>query len=345
MGMGLELRGVSVVVGGRTLLDAVDLEVARGGVHALIGASGAGKTTLLRTVAGLTPSSAGSVAHAGRVFSDPEERVPAEARRLGFVFQGHGLWPHLDVRGHLAFTLDCMGVRGSEASARIARTLDATGLVGMESRRPDTLSGGERQRLGLARAVVGEPELLLLDEPTASLDPTTAASIRACLLELNRERGTTLLLVTHDQREAFALAGTVSVMDGGRILRSGTPAALWKAPGDAVVAAFLGSVVLVPGTASTDGCAETSLGRIALHVPATATSVRVVVRPSDVVVDDGGVDGVVQHVAFREGTYRASVRMRDGISLFVDLATAPALGSVLRIRVPGPCPVVVESTG
>ena len=134
-------------------------------------------------------------------------------------------------------------------------------------------------------------------------------------------------------------------MDGGRILRSGTPAALWKAPGDAVVAAFLGSAVLVPGTASTDGCAETSLGRIALHVTATATAVRVVVRPSDVVVDDGGVDGVVQHVAFREGTYRASVRMRDGISLFVDLATAPALGSVLRIRVPGPCPVVVESTG
>jgi ABC-type sugar transport system ATPase subunit len=210
MNAGLEIFGLSVEAGGRALLADVDVAVPRGGVHALIGASGAGKTTLLRAVAGLVPARAGTVAFGGRVFCDPVERVPAEGRRVGFVFQGHGLWPHLDVRGHLAFTLDCMGVRGGDADARIARTIDATGLLGMETRRPDTLSGGERQRLGLARAIVGEPELLLLDEPTASLDPVTAAAIRTCLLDLNREHGTTLLLVTHDQREAFALAGTVS---------------------------------------------------------------------------------------------------------------------------------------
>lgn len=329
--------------GWTTAVDGVSLDVGPGEVVALLGPSGCGKSSLLRAVAGLEPLAAGSVAFDGV----PVDAVPVHRRGFGLMFQDGQLFAHRDVAGNVAYGLAgrrTAGRRPGEdggdggtwaAAARAAQVdalLDLVGLAGYGPRPVATLSGGERQRVALARALAPRPRLLLLDEPLSALDRSLrerlAVDLRAALVAT----GTTAVLVTHDQDEAFAVADRVAVMDRGRILQVGTPADLWQRPADRRVAAFLGYEAFVPVTDAAAAPLVAALGsradrdrpgRAADLVVALAEGAFVVERvASAAVLDDGregGVKGTVLGVTSRRG--RSEVRVDvDGIGAVTALA-------------------------
>ncbi len=222
MSAAIELDRVTVVRGGRKTLADLSLRVPEGETLPVLGSSGSGKTTILRVVAGFLAPQLGTVrigealaAERGRIVLAPEERGVA------MVFQDLALWPHLTVRGNLAFGLEGMKVPRAERDDRIAAMLSRVGLTGKEARHPGELSGGERQRVAIARALVLDPRAVLLDEPMSNLDVGLRQELLALFRELLQERGATALYVTHDPREAQALGGRSAVLDSGRIVHVG----------------------------------------------------------------------------------------------------------------------------
>ena len=218
MSVAIEVRGLIVTTEtGRRILGPVDLDVAAGEHVLLVGPSGCGKTTLLRAIAGLLRPSAGTVALGGRPASAPGRiLIRPEQRRVGMLFQGGALWPHMSARRTLEFVL-----RSSHSPARRARVAELLALVrlaGAEERLPATLSGGEKQRLALARALAGEPRVLLLDEPLGPLDSELRADLLAMLARLHEEQGWTTVHVTHDPEEAGGYAARVLRMEDGRLV-------------------------------------------------------------------------------------------------------------------------------
>ncbi|MET9294525.1 ABC transporter ATP-binding protein [Streptomyces sp. NPDC003077] len=276
-GTALRLAGVSVRFGGRAALDGVDLDVAEHEIVCVLGPSGSGKSTLLRVVAGLQPADAGQVFLAGRDQSD----VPTHRRGVGLMFQDHQLFPQRDVGGNVAFGLRMRGTARAERDRRVDELLELVGLPGARRRAVTTLSGGEQQRVALARALAPRPRLLMLDEPLGQLDRGLRERLVVELRRVFDELGTTVLAVTHDQGEAFALADRVVVMRDGRIAQSGTPLEVWQRPADAFVARFLGFDNVVPATVRA-GTADTPWGK--LPVPAGSPD-----GPGDVLVRPAGV--------------------------------------------------------
>jgi len=236
----LEVRGLTVRYGDLVALDDVSLEVDAGETVAVLGASGSGKTTLLRAIAGLLTPDAGTISWDGADLRP----VPAHRRRFGLVFQDFALFPHLDVAGNVGFGLRMSGVATPELAGRVDAALARVGLAGLGSRRVEELSGGQAQRVALARTFAPDPRMLLLDEPLGSLDPALRRDLATDLAAALAADPIPTLLVTHDTDEAFALAGRVAVMDGGRIVRTGTPEEVWRHPGTAVVARLLGQDVV-----------------------------------------------------------------------------------------------------
>jgi iron(III) transport system ATP-binding protein len=214
---------VSLELGGRSVLDAASLAVAAGETLAILGPSGSGKTSLLRIVLGLAAPFPGSVSLDGRVVSrDGSVLVPPEERGLAVVFQDLALWPHLTVAGNLGFGLAARGVAAAERRARIDAMLGRVGLPGSERRFPGELSGGQRQRVAIARALVHEPRAVLLDEPLSNVDVDLRRDLLALFAGLFRERGATVVFVTHGLREASAIASRVAILEAGRVVQVGT---------------------------------------------------------------------------------------------------------------------------
>jgi len=222
----LSVRQLTRRYGNRLVLDGLSLDVAHGRLVVLIGPSGCGKTTLLRVIAGLDQPDAGEIWIAGRQVSAPGRNVVAPSQRhIGFVFQDLALWPHMTVEQQLDFVL---ASGGTPRAARRARTQAALGLARIEplaGRRPHELSGGEQQRAALARALVGRPQLLLMDEPFSGLDSELRTDVRADFRRLQREAPLTTVFVTHDREDAAALADDVIEMRDGRLSNTTLPAA------------------------------------------------------------------------------------------------------------------------
>jgi thiamine transport system ATP-binding protein len=217
-----------------TAVDRVDLDVPAGQVLALLGPSGCGKSSLLRAVAGLEPPTAGSVRWDGADLRG----LPVHRRGFGLVFQDGQLFPHRDVAGNVGYGLP--GVGRAARDVRVGELLDLVGLPGYQHREVATLSGGERQRVALARSLAPRPRLLLLDEPLSALDRSLRERLADDLRSVLVATGTTALLVTHDQDEAFTVADRVAVMAAGRLLQVADPETLWRRPADRDVAEFLG---------------------------------------------------------------------------------------------------------
>ena len=245
---GLTLDHVTKAYGEHRALDDVSLDVRDGELVAILGPSGCGKTTLLRQVAGFDRPDAGRIVIGSDVVSAPERHVPPERRRIGIVFQSYALWPHMSVAETVAYGLTVAGVREPERSRRVADALALVELRGFADRRPAMLSGGQRQRVALARCLVTEPSLVLLDEPLANLDVHLRAAMEDEFARFHARTGTTMVYITHDQREAMALADRIAVMDHGRLLQVAAPSELYREPADATVAAFIGAGMVVPVT-------------------------------------------------------------------------------------------------
>jgi len=238
---GLHVEGLVASPGGAPVLRGIDLAVPAGTRTVIVGPSGAGKTTLLRAVAGLEPAVAGSVTLAGR----PLAGVPPHRRRVAVVFQEPRLLPHLTVADNVALPLRAAGVGKADRRARAAALLDEVGLSALSGRRPRGLSGGEQQRVALARALCAEPDLLMLDEPLAALDPGRREGLRRLIVRVQRERGLTMLAITHDRTEAAELGERIALMLEGRIVQHDEPRALFERPVSAAVARFFGVANLI----------------------------------------------------------------------------------------------------
>jgi iron(III) transport system ATP-binding protein len=239
--LALQLEGVSVQLGARTIVQDVSFSLERGQVLALLGPSGCGKTTLLRSIAGLTPSSAGRIKLAGMDCT----REPVQSRGIGMVFQHYALFPNMSVLDNVMFGPLTHGVAELPARGRAEYLLDLVNLRAHVDKRPAQLSGGQRQRVALARALASEPAVLLMDEPFSALDESFRLPLRRAFRELQRKLGQSCVIVTHDREEAFEIADQVAVMFEGQIAQVAPPRALWRAPATRQVAEFLGAHNLV----------------------------------------------------------------------------------------------------
>jgi iron(III) transport system ATP-binding protein len=246
------ISDLTVRYGAVAAVDGVSLRIEAGEVFLLLGPSGCGKTTLLRAIAGFVEADAGTIHFAG----DDVTRVPPHARNAGMVFQSFALWPHLSVFENVAFGLRERRVAKGEITERVEAALASTRLPGYGGRRVDELSGGEQQRVALARALVVRPRCLLLDEPLSNLDARLRHSMREEIRRLCKEHGLTTVYVTHDQKEALAVADRIGVMSKGRLLQVGLPAEVYRRPRSRAVASFLGETNLWRGRVLESTAAE-----------------------------------------------------------------------------------------
>jgi putative spermidine/putrescine transport system ATP-binding protein len=233
----VELKNISAgYEKGRPILRDFNLAIERGELVSLLGPSGCGKTTTLRTIAGFIMAEKGSVTVGGKDYT----RLPPNKRNIGLVFQTYALFPHLSVFENVAYGLKRRRVGKDEINRRVAEVLKLVSLNGFEDRFPANLSGGQRQRVALARSIVIEPELLLLDEPLSNLDAKLRDEMRAELSRLQHQLGITMIYVTHDQIEALSLSSRIIVMNEGLIEQSGVPEEIYEYPATSFVARFVG---------------------------------------------------------------------------------------------------------
>ena len=326
----LRVRGLTVRFGATTALDGLDLDVHANEMFVLLGGSGSGKTTLLRAIAGFVRPDAGSIALDGTDLGTQ----PPHKRPVNTMFQSYALFPHLNVAANVAFGLRRQGTPRTAIATRVAEMLALVSLQGFDARRPHELSGGQQQRVALARSLAPNPRLLLLDEPLSALDRNLRIETRAELARLQRQLGTTFIVVTHDQEEALTLASRIGVMQHGRLAQVGTPATVYEHPVSRFVAEFLGAANILHATLRTN----TPDGAI-LDLPALATTVRtstkapndtalLALRPERLRLDDPAenqLHGVVVERTYAGETLIHTIRLADGTLLRVSEALRDGL--------------------
>jgi ABC-type Fe3+/spermidine/putrescine transport system ATPase subunit len=246
----LELRQVTKSFGAVTAVDSLSLEVRRGEILTLLGPSGCGKTTTLRTIIGLERCDDGEVIYDGRLLDSPSQGrfVPTHKRQMGMVFQSYAIWPHMNVFENVAYPLRVRGVGGQRLRDAVHHVLEQVGLDTLAQRPATQLSGGQQQRVALARSLVFEPRILLLDEPFSNLDAQLRGQMRTELKLLQRRLGVTVVLVTHDQVEALSVSDRIAVMRQGRLEQLGTPQQLYREPATINVRDFVGRTMVLEGT-------------------------------------------------------------------------------------------------
>jgi ABC-type Fe3+/spermidine/putrescine transport system ATPase subunit len=321
----LQLAGLTRRFGRVTALDSVDLTVTAGQFMVLLGPSGSGKTTLLRLVAGIDRPTAGSIAIGDTVVADHGHHLPPQRRGLAMVFQDYALWPQASVLSNVVYALERLHLPRQEARRRALAMLDRVGLAQLASRRPPELSGGEQQRVALARALAARPAVLLCDEPLSHLDADLRERLRTEIATLARENDTTVLYITHDQGEAFALADQIGVLQSGQLVQCGLPETVYHAPATPFVARFTGVAgelhgrVVGPRDAAGWIRVDTPNGPVLASEPAPGqpgAAVTVLVRPAAArLADDGRLRGQVEDIAYRGHGYDHLVRLTDGTRL------------------------------
>jgi len=234
--VGVEIEKVSKYFGDLAAVDNLSLEIKPGELFTLLGPSGCGKTTLLRTIAGFYYQDNGRILFNGKQI----DLLPPHKRNTGMVFQSYAIFPFLSVFNNVAYGLKAHGVSKSEQKERVMEAISLVRLTGLEKRRPDQLSGGQQQRVAVARAIVIEPQVLLMDEPLSNLDAKLRVEMRVDIRRLQKKLGITMIYVTHDQEEALAISDRIAVMSTGRIAQMGSPWEIYHNPTDPHVAGFIG---------------------------------------------------------------------------------------------------------
>jgi len=322
------LEGINLSFGKTHVLKGIDLKIESGEFFAFLGPSGCGKTTLIRLIAGFES------AQAGQVFIGDQEvsHLPPWRRNVGMVFQSYALWPHMTVRKNVAFGLEEKRMPRNEISKRVDAALDLVGLLDLADRRPSQLSGGQQQRVALARTVVIEPQVLLLDEPLSNLDAKLRIQMRRELRRMQRKLSLTTIFVTHDQEEANTTSDRIAVINDGIIQQVGSPMDLYDQPTNLFVAKFLGVANVVEGTVvtekdktifrSSDGAVTVPIGE------SSRTATNIVFRPQNLTIHSSNVEsipgmtrlyGKIEHREFLGSVVRYSIAVGEHF-LLVDEA-------------------------
>ena len=314
----LELKNLVCAYARHTVLKGLSLCLEQGTIGCLLGPSGCGKTTVLRCIAGFERISKGEILLGGRLVASPAVHVAVEQRRIGMVFQDYALFPHLSAADNVGFGLRSLPAEARPA--RVAEMLATVGLAGLGSKFPHELSGGQQQRVALARALAPGPHLLLLDEPFSSLDADLRQRLAHEVREILKATGSTAILVTHDQEEAFALADVIGILHEGRIQQWDAPYNLYHRPANRFVADFVGEGVFLPGKVLGPCQVGIELGVLDGQVPEECIAgcprgcaVHVLLRPDDVVHDHASaMKAVVVAKAFRGADFLYTLQLASG---------------------------------
>lgn len=314
--MSITLENVSKSFGSDRAVDALDLTIDTGEFFAVLGPSGCGKSTLLRLIAGLEQLDAGAIKLGGEMVAGPALHVPPEVRQVGVVFQSYALWPHMSVEANVAFPLETSGHTRKAARQGAQSHLQTVELIEYAHRKPAQLSGGQRQRVALARCLAQGARTILMDEPLANLDPHLRASMEEELADFHRATGATVLYITHDQREAMALADRLAVMWNGQLIQVGDPDEIYRCPLNERVASFIGRGAILPGQVEQVSGREAHVKIGRHHMTARCREgtqpgpASILIRPQDTTVSDGGMgstQATVTQCTYRGGSWEATV--------------------------------------
>jgi iron(III) transport system ATP-binding protein len=336
---GVTIKGLTKKYGDVAAVEGLDLEVKPGELVSLLGPSGCGKTTTLRLVAGFLTPEDGEIRVGDRCLSSKTRVIPPERRRMAMIFQSYALWPHMTVARNVAYGLRFKkGITKAERERRVREILKVVQLERFESRYPGELSGGQQQRVALARSLVVEPEILLLDEPLSNLDANLREEMRFEIRRLHEEFGITTLYVTHDQAEAMVISDRIAVLRGGRVVQVGTGEDLFQRPRSRFVAEFIGKTNLIDGILTEPGVV--TRGDLRLHVApadfAIGGAVVLSVRPHQIelLMDHspgsasarGGnpLRGKVQRASYLGDTVDYEIQV-EGSDLVLRVAASPGL--------------------
>ena len=329
----IELQNISKTFDGELVLDDLSLSVQENEFITLLGPSGCGKTTTLRIIGGFVKPDKGRVLFEGKDITE----LPPNKRQLNTVFQKYALFPHMNIEENIAFGLKISGKSKKYIDDKIKYALKLVNLSGYEKRSVNLLSGGQQQRIAIARAIVNEPKVLLLDEPLGALDLKLRQDMQYELIRLKNELGITFIYVTHDQEEALTMSDKVVVMNQGYIQQMGTPENIYNEPENAFVADFIGDSNIIDGVMLEDRlvrilgtkfpCVDEGFGR--------NTPVDVVIRPEDIVLGEPGrglMDGTVSHLIFKGVHYEMEV-MAGGFEWLVQSTTCFPVGQAVSLYV------------
>ena len=329
----INLTGISKSYGDHVVLDDLNLYIRENEFITLLGPSGCGKTTTLRIIGGFEAPDAGSVVFDGKDITS----LPPNERNLNTVFQKYALFPHMSIAENIAFGLRIKKKSKEYINDKIRYALKLVNLEGFENRSIDSLSGGQQQRIAIARAIVNEPKVLLLDEPLGALDLKLRQDMQYELIRLKNELGITFVFVTHDQEEALTISDTIVVMNQGYIQQIGTPEMIYNEPVNAFVADFIGDSNIINGTMIQDKVVEI----LGVKIPCVDegfgcnTPVDVVIRPEDVEITEPGagfMDGDIVSIIFKGVHYEISI-MANGYEWLVHTTKMYPVGTHVGINV------------
>lgn len=309
----LALKNLSVNLGGKAIVREVSFSLQRGEIACLLGPSGCGKTTLLRAIAGFEQPQNGEIHFQQQLLSSRETLIPVERRRIGMVFQDYALFPHLSVRQNIAFGLKKSESLSSHRVAELSALLEIDEFL---DEYPHRLSGGQQQRVAIARAMAPRPEIILLDEPFASMDVELREQLAKQIRSALKKESVTAILVSHNQLEAFAMADHIGVMKNGQLLQWDTAFQLYHQPANSIVADFIGEGSLIAATATDSFSVDTQLGTITSdesHGFEPGASVAVLIRPDDIIHNDDSQHQLsVVDKAFRGAEFLYTLQLPDG---------------------------------
>lgn len=311
----LEIKNITLAYNSVPVVKNLSFQLKKGTIGCLLGPSGCGKTTVLRSIAGFEALKKGEIYLNNKLVSKKGFTFPPEKRKIGIVFQDNALFPHLNVNDNIGFGL--YQLSGKEKKARVNELLCVTGLFEFKDHFPHELSGGQQQRVALARALAPKPELILLDEPFSNLDGELRERLNIEVKELLKNSGTTAIIVTHDQLEAFSIADEIGVMQTGEIQQWDNAFNLYHHPKNRFVADFIGRGVLIPGFVEDEKHIKMEMGRLCGAVPYGAKngeSVEVLIRPDAVihVEDPDAFKATVINKAFKGSEVLYTLKMDSG---------------------------------
>ncbi|WP_313593481.1 ABC transporter ATP-binding protein [Agrobacterium cavarae] len=322
--------------GGKPAVNDVSMTIREGGFLALLGPSGCGKTTVLRMIAGFEQPSDGAILLGERVLADAGSMVPPERRNMAMVFQSYALWPHMTVAENTGYPLKVRGITGERYRRKVMDALATVRLDAYAERRPSELSGGQRQRVALARCLVTEPDVVLLDEPLANLDRHLRQEMEETFREFHATSGATMVYVTHDQAEAMALATDVAVMSEGRLLQMAPPAELYARPEGRLVGSLVGQGAIVSlklPEAAPRALDWEMLKTVMQAEEGISPTSDILVRPQDVLQDAEGIACRVSSILYEGERYALRLTLPDGQALRAYSRDPAALGAIYPIAI------------